>query len=186
MTTPNSTTNGTITSFSWKMFPVEEEKFSVCLVQSGKSTTKEFSNLCEYMKIIFPEKLVMHDTLESYGVLSGKYTFLKEYSNSSNECPKWLQNHLLIEKYLDNTHVIVIGEFNDIPATVLTNSRIIVFETQEDVNKYLQLRHGALLNNFNTDTNFIVIDKSIMGHFNIYGLSKKDLIRYDKDLRLSP
>lgn len=186
MTTPNSTTKGSITSFTWKSFPVEEEKFAICLIQSGEKKTREFDNLCEYIKIVFPENLIEHESPESYTPQIKKTTILREcLKTNENDYPKWLENNYLIQRYLRNSHIIVTGEFNNIPDTVLTNSRIIIFESQEDSNKYLQSKHGATLNNFNTSANFIVIDKSVMGHFNIYGMFKADLVRYDKELRLS-
>lgn len=185
MTTPNSSTNGLVKSFVWKKFPVEEDKFSICLVSSGSKITKEFENLCEYIKIVFPEKLIIHDTPEFYTTQLGKHTVFKEF-NDEKECPLWLESYSLFEKYLHTkSHIIVTGEYNKIPSTVFTNSRIIIFESQDDLNKYLQSKHGATLNNFNVSSNFIVVDKSIMGHFNIYGLFKGDLIRYDKDFRAS-
>lgn len=188
MTTPNSTTKGSITAFSWKSFPVEEEKFTVCLVQSGTTKTRDFDNLCEYIKIVFPENFVVHENTESYRNTPPfkKHTILREcVKTNKKDYPKWLETNFLFQEYLHNSHIIVTGEFDDIPHTVLTNSRIIIFESQDDSNKYLQSKHGASLNSFNTETNFIVIDKSIMGHFNIYGLFKKDLVRYDKAHRLS-
>lgn len=170
MTTPNSLTNGSVTTFNWKRFPLEEESFVVCLIKDPVSFLKEspdFSNLTEYIRIVFPE----HKT--QFHELSQKDTSI------------WLTNHNLISNVLKKSHIIVTGEYKNIPPTILTNSRILIFESQDDTNKYLQNRHGASLNNFNIDSNFIVVDKSIMGHFSIYGMIKKDLIRYDKALRLS-
>lgn len=184
MTTPNATTNGFITSFSWKSFPVEEEKFFICLVQSGEKMTREFENLYEYIKIVFPEKIVYSDSPDWHNI-SG--TLLKKTSVIC-ECKKeknWIESHNLTTDYLRNSHVIVSGEFDNIPSTVFTNSRIIIFESDDDSNRYIQKTHCVSLNNFNTRSNFIVIDKSIMGHFNIYGLLKTDLIRYSKENRLS-
>jgi len=186
MTTPNSKTNGSITSFSLKTFPVEEEIFAICLVQSGEKKTKEFNNLCEYIKIIFPEKLNILDSPDTYIDKKYKTTILHECVKENEPgFSKWVESNSLLHLYLRTTHVIVIGELNNIPETVFTNSRIIIFESQDDSNKYLQPRHGSSLNKFDTQTNFIVVDKSVMGHFNIYGLFKNDLIRYDKDYQPS-
>lgn len=165
MTAPNSLTNGSVTTFNWKRFPVEEESFVACLIKSSSQSSPDFSNLVEYIRIVFPEHT----------------TQFHDISSPTN----WNTNHSLIQSVLKKSHIIVSGEYKNIPPTILTNSRILIFESEVDANRYLQGRHGASLNNFNIDSNFIVIDKSIMGHFSIYGMIKKDLIRYDKALRLS-
>lgn len=181
MTTPNYSTNGAITPFTWKLFPVEEDKFDICLVQSGKTQTRDFSRLYEYIKVIFPEdKSINLNNPEDH--ISTKFTIIKEFDQFNYE-NKWIESHILFKHYLENRHTIVLGEFDFIPETSLTNSRIIIFESQDDSNKYLNSRHRASLQNFDILSNFIVIDKSVMGHINIYGLNKKDLIRYDKDLQ---
>jgi len=182
MTTPNATTDGKMLTFSWKKFPLEEKNFYICLVgkleneenKENKKYSDSFNNLYEYIKIIFPS--------------TGKGTKIVNYP----DCEKnWLTSHLCfqttggVNKYGDS-HLIVRGSFEDIHETVLTNSQIVIFESLEDTNRYLRKRHGCILDNFDTSVNFILIDKLSVGHFNIWGLVKGDLIRYNKAFRLCP
>ena len=177
MTTPNYSNNGSITQFSWKSFPVEDDKFSICLVQSGKTRSREFLRLYEYIKVVFPEdtSIKLNNPEER---ISTKFSIIKEFDSLNHN---WVDNHILFKHYGQNRHTIVVGELEFIPKTTLTNSRMIIFESSGDSNKYINARHRISLDNFDEVPNFIVIDKSIMGHINIYGLDKKLLIRYDRD-----
>jgi hypothetical protein len=178
MTTPNASTNGQILSFSWKKFPLEERHFYICLVEKEnkeKSESESFNNLYEYIKIIFPS--------------NGKGTKIVKYP----ECEKnWITSHSCfqttggVNSYGSSSHMIVRGSLEDIPENVFTNSGIIIFESLEDTNRYIQRRHGYTLDNFDTSLNFILIDKLSVGHFNIYGLLKKDLTRYNKAFLPAP
>jgi hypothetical protein len=214
MTTPNSKTNGAVTLFEWTKFPLEEDEFSICLVKSGKEAGKDvgkdvgkdFENLCEYIKMVFPENLIMYDSDQSYSHRDeetkrhgrGDEARMKRETrvnttifcecypnnpNTANNYPKWLNEGLLFQEYRHHRHLIVVGEIDNIPQTVFSNSRIIIFESGDDLNRYLQKNHSASLTNFETTRCFMVVDKSVMGHFNIYSLPKKDLVRYAKEHR---
>ncbi len=49
-----------ITIFSWNEFPVEKEKFIMCICTSDKENTK-INNLINYTKIIFPENSFVYN-----------------------------------------------------------------------------------------------------------------------------
>ena len=177
MTTPNLEFDGNITSFSFKKFPLEEKLFSVLLVyksqseslktevfqksQSESLKTEVFQNLENYMKIIFPQKFELHS-------LTNK---------------NWVNSVELFKSYLDpRKHILVIGNYESIPEVCFTNSKMIIFECNDDVNKYLLKNHKISLDNFNIKDNFILIDKSKIGHINIHGFPKNNLHRYNSNI----
>lgn len=181
MTTPNFSTNGAITTYKWKKFPLEENNFSVCLIPlsspTGDDKSRDFSSLLNFIKIIFPEKIIDPEE-QTINNTQNKHTLIYDFNKVNT--PNWLKPQNLFCKYLQhNHHIITYGDYKNIPETALTNSCMILFESSDDANKYLLSRyHSISLNSFNTNDNFILIDKSIMGHCNIYAFDKKQLDKY--------
>lgn len=179
MTTPNFSTNGVVTSYKWKKFPLEENNFSICLIPSSNNDleSRDFSSLLNFIKIIFPEKIIDQEE-QTINNAQNKYTLIYDFNKI--DIPNWLKPQNLFCKYLQhNHHIIIHGDYKNIPETALTNSRMILFESSDDANKYLLSRyHSISLNSFNITDNFILIDKSIMGHCNIYAFDKKQLDKY--------
>ena len=178
-----STTESKISVFTWNEFPVEADKLTLCICTGknlGASEKLEIDKLIRYIKTIYPENIIDYHTNNTNTIINTKLQSSDEKKTlflDIKEETTWTDNMSLYHQYLDNRgHIIVTGEYENIPNIVLTSADIIIFDTEETTNKYLT-RHKSSLNNFNTTTHYILVDKRRMG-FRVYGLSKSDLERY--------
>lgn len=179
MSNTNSTSN--ITVFSWNEFPVEKNKFFICICTKSNlidSERKNIDKLLNYVQIIFPENKIIYNDPEDFikyktQIENGKTTMILDLRKSTD----WIERLYFLNRYLDKGYFIIIGDYDIIPKISLTMSDILIFDTEETTNKYLGERYRSTISNFNIDTHYVLIDKRRMG-LNIHGLTKAELDRY--------
>ena len=168
--------NSNITTFNWNEFPVERDKFLICICLKTAQTKGEkldSDNILNYIKVIFPEETIS-DITKKLNTTTTKSTLIIDELSENH----WSQNVLILKKYLDNRgHIIIIGNYDNIPKLLLTISDIIIFDIDETANKYLTERHRMNISNFNNDSHHILIDKRNL-NMNIHGLSKEEIKHY--------
>ena len=142
-----------VTYFHWDEFPVEKDKFSICLIKGESPPDTDFLNLTNYIKIVFPESS----------------TLLIDYDTSIDA--KWTL------ELSSRSHKISVGKYSNIPKSVLTNSDILIFSSIDDFNTYFRSKHFKTTEGFDIVSKFIVIDKRKINP-SIHAISKSDLIRY--------
>lgn len=174
-----------LTLFSWNEFPVQKDKFCICICTKNDQSEKEkdeINRLINFVKIIFPEKNTIYN--DSYDIINYKKNNDGKNNDKSTlildlkHKTKWVDNLYIHKQYIDSGYFIIFGEYDKIPKVILTTSDIIIFDTEDTCNKYLGERHKSNISNFNTDMYYILVDKRRMG-FNIHGMSKSDLNRYN-------
>lgn len=182
-----------ITVFSWNEFPVERDRFFVCICTENLEEFKSKSSITapttpashldplntstlNFIKSVFPEECKTYterNDIVEYKKRINKSTLLFDFNKKSD----WIDCMVVLQGYLNSGHFIFVGPYENIPKTALTVSDILIFDTANTANKYLSERHNSNINNFNTNTHYILIDRRRMG-FSVHGLTKSDLERY--------
>lgn len=169
--------------FRWVEFPLEKDKFTVCIVYDGN--IKDHDKLISYIKTIFPEnpkKCIDTKDIIDYNVStkSKKTTLIIDDKNTSFNKSDWVDS-LLINNETKSFNIII-GKYETISKTSLTMADVIFFETYETLNKYKSDRFGftilfsQVLKNSCKDLYFIVDKQNmndIVGYF-----PKIELMRY--------
>jgi hypothetical protein len=175
--------NSNITTFNWDKFPVEEDKFLICICLKSEQTNVEkidSNNIINYIKIIFPEENIIYNNNSDIINYTKKLNTTSKCTLIIDELSKnhWSQNISVLKKYLDNRgYIIIIKDYDNMPKLLLSISDIIIFDIDETANKYLTERHRMNISNFNNDSHHILIDKRNL-NMNIHGLSKDEIKHY--------
>lgn len=143
--------------FCWNQFPVEVEKFSLCICISDE---EESSRVLKYINLIFPEKTTLYK--KSTDLYDYKKTLEEEKTTIVfNLYEKDWVDSFLLKSYNDKGYFITVGEYENIPKVVLTTSDVIIFDSKT-IKKYLQERHSYItIEDINEDT-YIVLDRRRM------------------------
>lgn len=184
----NSSTN--ITVFNWNEFPVEKEKFSVCICLKNNQSSDEKINtnkILKYIKMMFPEETSSYtnvsDLVNYKNNIMSKTNLMSAHKSTMtiniNELSNihWSENIAILQRFLDRGYFIIIGDYDKIPKIVTTTADIMIFDTEDTTNKYLGEKHRSQISNFNTDSHYILIDKRNL-NMNIHGLSKDEINHY--------
>jgi hypothetical protein len=182
--------NTNINIFSWDKFPVESDKFRMCICLENEiieDDNQSIKNLIEYNKLLFPENIIYYKTIQdliyykkqSYNIKSTVLIDLRNNEKNKNKTSDlWLENLYMMILDLESIYCIIIGEYSKVPKIILTVSDIIIFDTTNTINKYLSERHNSKLSNFDvTEKYYLMVDKRRMD-FKIQVLEKSKVNRY--------
>lgn len=185
----NGDSSANITVFNWNEFPVEKDKFCVCIclseIKSQRETLKEKNTdkILNYVKLIFPEENLIytniHDLVNYRKNITNstiKSTLIFNIDDLSDT--DWTENIAILGAYLDRGYFIIIGNYDKIPKILTTTCDIMIFDTEDTTNKYMLERHNSKISNFNTESHYILIDKRNL-NLKIHGLSKEEINRYN-------
>lgn len=135
--------NYQIPSLVYQRYPLYEKSFCTTFIVSPHGNIDHVTGLLNYLQIINPEPIVIHNQGDFYPIYKEwltKYnqnaeteiTFLLDYRQSLPTD----EDLIYIMKLFDQkpVHMIIVGEYATLPRIFLTNSQLIYLETKQEFN----------------------------------------------------
>ena len=139
--------------FFFNHFPLEESTYLVSFITS-RPTSLEVKPLLNYLELIFPSNGV--SCIEKNTAQYHKNLILT-WDTLDTDWTDMIALKQTIERC--NCHVLSIGSYQKIPMFLLSNSQVIIFDTQQDADDYLEKQRRVWLAGFPFQNNYLVTNK---------------------------
>ena len=139
--------------FTFPRFPMEEPFCSVVLI-SDRCSAPELQPIRNYLSVIFPS-----DCSPSISLYAEKpFKNLMINWEDAHDWDETVAVKRIFDRYKEY-HILSFGSYSRIPQTILSQSGVLIFDTEKDANQYLWSHRSNRIQNFTFDTAFLVVSK---------------------------